>query len=497
MKNDAMKVRMFILLLVLILLTGTTNLKAEALGQGALGGPQIALVEQFQGFVQVSRAATPQNKLRITQLNFGLANGDTVQTLAGMAQIRFTDQSVVTMNPGTIVIISERQVAGGVQRTISHYLGNLWFNITKATGGGGTTLQTPTAVAAIRGTTGTQDVPNPDQSTHALEEGLEQLTENVTQSSILLRPHQRVTAIRGLGFTPVVAIIGALVQPAIGAGGGGGGVAGGGGGGIAGGGGGAAGGGAGAGGGVGAGASSAAAGSVASATATSVSSLAASITSVGISAGAAAVTSTIPLTQSSTSSTSGSGPLSPPGGAIQTVNGNGGFVAHDSSPATTATATAFTPAPMNQFINPLSPTMSRLGGTIPVTAAAGSMWLAGVLTHNQQLGYTGQKSTQAVLTADIFAGILRQYAVRQNSTHVDYHASGNAVRTFALASVISRQYHDKPLAVIGSYGFATAVSIASMSGPKRFPTDMVVSAAVGEIIGRLVTHHANKHDEQK
>src|SRR5262249_45139773 len=118
--------------------------------------------------------------------------------------------------------ISERQVSGGVQRTISQFLGNLWFNISKATGAGGTTLQTPTAVAAIRGTTGTQDVPNPDQSTHALQEGLEQITENVTQQSVLLRHGQRVTAIRGVGFTPVVALIGALIQPVIGGGGGGG-----------------------------------------------------------------------------------------------------------------------------------------------------------------------------------------------------------------------------------------------------------------------------------
>ena len=187
-------------------------------------------------------------------------------------------------------------------------------------------------------------------------------------------------------------------------------------------------------------------------------------------------------------------PLSPPGGALKTVDGGNSFVAQAS---TVVDGSSFTPATMDHtffaqqtaVLRPANVFMSRLGGTVPMTAASGSMWLLGAITHNQKTARTGQKATQAVLTADIFAGTLKLIGQRQPTRHIDYRASGNAVRTFAFASVLSRQYHDKPWVVIGSYGFATAVSLSSMTGPKRLPSDVLVSAAVGEIIGRLLTHH--------
>src|SRR6185436_6389610 len=124
-----------------------------------------------------------------------------------------------------------------------------------------------TAVAAIRGTQGTQDVPSPDQSTHALDNGVEDITERVTGQTVTIRDGQRVTAIRGIGFAPIVAFVGTLAQPLFAAQGGGGGVGGGG--------------GAGAGAGAGA-ATGAAASSAATVAATSVSSLAASVASVAL-----------------------------------------------------------------------------------------------------------------------------------------------------------------------------------------------------------------------
>jgi hypothetical protein len=151
-----------------------------------------------------------------------LANGDLVQTLNGTADITFTDQSQITLNLGTIVTISERPAAGGILRTIEQAIGSLWFNIQRVTGTE-TELTTPTAVAAIRGTQGTQDVPNPNQSTHSLDEGIQQITERVTQQTVTIRTGQSVTAIRGVGFTPIVALLAAIPRPGgVGAGGGGG-----------------------------------------------------------------------------------------------------------------------------------------------------------------------------------------------------------------------------------------------------------------------------------
>lgn len=113
-------------------------------------------------------------------------------------------------------------------RTITQSLGNMWFNIQKATGTR-TNLVTPTAVAAIRGTQGLQEVPNDSQSTHSLTEGIEEITEMVTQQTITIRDGQRVTAVKGVGFTAIQALLAALGQSSFGAGAGtGGGAAGGG-----------------------------------------------------------------------------------------------------------------------------------------------------------------------------------------------------------------------------------------------------------------------------
>jgi hypothetical protein len=185
--------------------------------QGPLGGPQIAIITApIQGDVRVARAANTTNFARVAvpPQGLGLASGDFVRTLNGRANVSFTDQSVITLTEGTTVQIQERMQAGTLTRRISQYVGSLWFSITKAAGTQ-TTLETPTAVAAIRGTDGVQDVPNPNTSIHALNEGLEQITEVVTQQSVTLRSGQRVTAVRGVGFTPIVALLAAILQPSV------------------------------------------------------------------------------------------------------------------------------------------------------------------------------------------------------------------------------------------------------------------------------------------
>jgi membrane-associated phospholipid phosphatase len=54
---------------------------------------------------------------------------------------------------------------------------------------------------------------------------------------------------------------------------------------------------------------------------------------------------------------------------------------------------------------------------------------------------------------------------------------------------MASEYHDKPLVVVGSYGFATAVSFARVGGLNHFPSDVLVGAVIGELIGRYVVHH--------
>lgn len=197
----------------------TAVLAALPAPQGPLAGPQIAVIQTFSGDVRVARSQAANNYARVMAAGLGLASGDWVKTLqGGGADIVFNDTSNITLTPGTIVQIQEQMQPGGLNRRISQFIGNLWFNIQRVSGNQ-TTLETPTAVAAIRGTQGMQDVPNDNQSTHALNEGVEQITELVTQQSVTIAAGQQVTAIRGVGFTPIVALLAAIAQPVVGGGG--------------------------------------------------------------------------------------------------------------------------------------------------------------------------------------------------------------------------------------------------------------------------------------
>ena len=189
-------------------------------------GSEIAQFEAVEGDVRLQRVNTTLTN-RVENSGLPLFSGDTVSTLQGRADIRFTDQSLITLDVGTTAVIEEQQQPTGILRRIGQTLGSLWFNIQKIAGTE-TELTTPTAVAAIRGTEGRQLVPNDTQSTHALNEGIEDITENITQQTVTITDGQQVTAIRGVGFTPIVALLAAIPKPGVGGGGAGGGAAGGG-----------------------------------------------------------------------------------------------------------------------------------------------------------------------------------------------------------------------------------------------------------------------------
>ena len=280
---------------------------------GLLQAPNpIAQFQAVEGDVRLQRVNTTLTT-RVDNPGIALFNGDSVSTLQGRADILFTDQSLISLDVGTTVTIEEQAQPTGILRRISQGLGNLFFDIQQVIGTE-TSLETPTAVAAIRGTEGIQVVPNETQSTHALNNGLEDVTERITQQTVTITDGQQVTAIRGVGFTPIVALLGLIPRPGVAGGGGGGGAAGGGGAG-----GGAAGGGAGAGAGAGgaAGGAAGAAAGAATSTVTSVASVAAATAATAAGVTAAVVIPTTAGNEPAPEDTA-TVPLSRPGGELTT-----------------------------------------------------------------------------------------------------------------------------------------------------------------------------------
>jgi membrane-associated phospholipid phosphatase len=133
-------------------------------------------------------------------------------------------------------------------------------------------------------------------------------------------------------------------------------------------------------------------------------------------------------------------------------------------------------------------------GNITPYAVPGAMWFLGAISHNDHATEAGRLSGEAELDTALVVEALKFATDRRrpNLSNDQSFPSGHAASAFALAAVLSNEYHDKPLIVFGSYGFATAVSLARIGGLNHFPSDVFVGAVIGELIGRyVVRHHAH------
>ena len=70
--------------------------------------------------------------------------------------------------------------------------------------------------------------------------------------------------------------------------------------------------------------------------------------------------------------------------------------------------------------------------------------------------------------------------------------SGHSAETWALATVIAQQYPEKPWVRFGAYAFAAGISASRVTGQKHFPTDVIIGAVIGPLIGRYVVRSWRK-----
>jgi membrane-associated phospholipid phosphatase len=137
-----------------------------------------------------------------------------------------------------------------------------------------------------------------------------------------------------------------------------------------------------------------------------------------------------------------------------------------------------------------SNTVSNIGLVAP-WAVPGTMLLFGATRHDSHALEAGRLGIEAEVDSEVVMQVLKlaTQRMRPNLSNNASFPSGHAMSAFALAAVMSREYHDKPLVVFGSYGFATAVGLARVGSLNHFPTDVLAGAVLGELIGRYVVHH--------
>jgi len=153
----------------------------------------------------------------------------------------------------------------------------------------------------------------------------------------------------------------------------------------------------------------------------------------------------------------------------------------------------------------LSPSnkVSNLGGGAALAAASLGLYGIGRLTHNSHASKTGVLAGEAVIHTAIVTGVLKVAFNRERPNkpfgNGDFwdggssFPSGHAATTWSFATVVARQYPNKPIVGISAYGVATAVSFARIGGLNHHPSDVLVGATIGILIGRFVVHHRSQN----
>ncbi len=139
------------------------------------GLPNIAIVRalSLDSELFLRRAQTPDEDPRLATLMESLNGGDFVQTSVNTrAAIQFTDDlSVIRMNPETIMEIRTEGERGAMTKIIDIQSGEFWAQVNRRDGSE-FRIQTPTAVAAVRGTEFIVRVENDGRTTIITLEGL-------------------------------------------------------------------------------------------------------------------------------------------------------------------------------------------------------------------------------------------------------------------------------------------------------------------------------------
>ncbi len=153
-------------------------------------------------------------------------------------------------------------------------------------------------------------------------------------------------------------------------------------------------------------------------------------------------------------------------------------------------------------------------GVYGLGAAAGGIFVTGLLTHNDQATQTGIRSAEASVDSVILYAALKAVLARQrpytgegdgkffsgNWTNGSF-PSGHATLAWTLASVMAHEYPNWPMRLL-MYGAATAVSTTRVTGGVHFPADVFAGSVIGFGVGAYVTHKdrptlSSPHSENK
>ncbi len=124
--------------------------QAEEKGAPAGQAQAVGAIIKYNGVVYAQRAGAPAPGTRVSDIPFTIFTGDTVVTKLGAnAALVLDDGSVIALKENTELALKDKQ-AGKKRSRIKLLLGRLWAKIKPQDSQ--LEIETPTAVAAIKGT---------------------------------------------------------------------------------------------------------------------------------------------------------------------------------------------------------------------------------------------------------------------------------------------------------------------------------------------------------
>jgi hypothetical protein len=155
-------------------------------------------------------------------------------------------------------------------------------------------------------------------------------------------------------------------------------------------------------------------------------------------------------------------------------------------------------------VRPTSRFLSHGGNVGALALVSGGFYSVGKLTGNSRAADTGKLTAEGLLHTQLVIHGLKLAFNRERPEKDGGRGefwsggksfpSGHAASAFAFATITANQYKGNKLVVIGAYGFATAVSLSRVGGLKHHPSDILIGAAIGHLIGRYVTHRHQTRD---
>jgi len=134
-------------------------------------------------------------------------------------------------------------------------------------------------------------------------------------------------------------------------------------------------------------------------------------------------------------------------------------------------------------------------GAYSLAGAAGGMFVFGKIMHDDHAAETGFLAGEAAVNAAAVDFALKSMFQRQRpyqGTGAGHFFSGgssfpseHAAVSWAIAGVVAHEYSG-PLTKLISYGLATAVTAARVTGKEHFPSDAIVGGALGYFIAQQI-----------